>query len=419
MIGRLNSREKSATIIGAGVSGLLIAYALKKKGYQVKLLERSNRPGGLIETKVTSSGPAETAAHSLMVTPEIQAFFSELGVPLSPLNPKSLARFIYRNGKMRRFPLTLVETLHTLIRFFSKPLKPIHPETATLAEWCECYLGKPALQYLLSPFVTGVYAARPEELLLKSAFPRLVPQAPEKSLFRNLFSGDRKKSPRPQMMAPTHGMTHLVSRLREVLENDISLNTKIEALPDSPNLILSVPAPELAHLIRESDSESANALQKIQYSPIITCTVFAPESSFNREPPRGVGVLIPRGEGLRILGVLFNSSSFPERVKKPKTHSFTVMVGGTGDPEILNQTDSQLTDLIRQDLLQLFGLNGPLESIEITRWKNAIPVYSKALSDAQTTLEKGFCADLGRLVFSNYSKDVSLRGLIQALDHLE
>jgi oxygen-dependent protoporphyrinogen oxidase len=419
MIGRLDPSEKSATIVGAGISGLLMGYALKKKGYQVRILERSNRAGGLIETKATPSGPAETAAHSLMVTPEIDAFFKDLGVSLSAVNPSSRARYIYRNGKMRKFPLTFRETIHTLIRFFSSPLKPIDPETATLAEWCEAYLGKPALQYLLSPFVTGVYAASPEELLLKSAFPRLVPSFPEKSLFKNLFSGSRKKTLRPQMMAPTLGMGQVVSKLTEFLSHDIAFKTEINSLPDAKNLILCVPTPELAALIREVDPNSFQALQKIHYSPIITCTVFAPDSSFDGPPPRGVGVLIPRGQGLRILGVLFNSSSFPERVQKSGHHSFTVMLGGTQDPEILNHSDAQLTDLISQDLFKLFQLSGPIESIEITRWRHAIPVYSKALSDAQSSLAQGFCGKPGRLIYSNFSKDVSLRGLIQTLDHLE
>jgi oxygen-dependent protoporphyrinogen oxidase len=419
MIGRLDSTEKSVTIVGAGISGLLIGYALKKRGYQVRILERTHRTGGLIETKATPSGPAETAAHSLMVTPEIRSFFEELGVSLSPVNETSRARFIYRNGKMRKFPLTLKEALHTFVRFFSKPLNPINPETATLAEWCEAYLGKPALRFLLSPFVTGVYAASPEELLLKSSFPRLVPAFPEKSLFKNIFSGNRKKSPRPEMMAPSLGMGQVVSQLTAFLEKEIEYHSEIVALPEALNLILCTPVEELAHLVREIDPDSSQALLKIKYSPIITCTVFVPESSFQGRPPRGVGVLIPRGEGLRILGVLFNSSSFPERVKKEGTHSFTVMVGGTGDPEVLNCSDSELTELISQDLGPLFGLAGPLESIEITRWKRAIPVYSRALNEAQERLHRGFCSRPGRVVFSNFSKEVSLRGLIQTLDHLE
>ena len=420
MIGRLDTSNRSATLIGAGVSGLLLGYALKKKGWSVRILERSRRAGGLIETRRTPAGPAETAAHSLLVTPAMEAFFEELGVALSPVHPGSRARYIWRKGKMRKFPLTFAESVHTLIRFFSRPARPVDPDTATLADWCEAHLGKPALEFLLSPFVTGVYAASPHELLLKSAFPSLVPGDPSRSLFWNLFlDKSRKKRPRSRMMAPTQGMGALIDRLRSRLENEIEYNCNIESPPEVANLIFCTPAPDLANLIAPADSLSANALKSIRYSPIITCTVFIPASSFRGAPPRGVGVLIPRNEGLRILGVLFNSSAFPGRTTGRDLHSFTVMAGGTGDPTVLDLPDAELTDLIGRDLDTLFGLCGNLHSIEITRWKSAIPVYSKELGDARALLEKGICSEPGRMVFTNFSKDVSLRALIQALDHLE
>ncbi len=421
MIGRLDPEHKSATIVGAGASGLLIAYALKTRGFAVRVLEASERTGGLIDTRDTPSGPAETAAHSLMVTPEVQEWFDRLGVRLIPVNPDSRARFIWRNGKMRRFPLTAGEALRTIFRFFSRPRKPIDPETATLADWCEAYLGVPALRYLLAPFVTGVFAASPKELHLASAFPSLVPEFPERSLFSNLLAkrktGDEKK-PRPRMMAPEGGMRRMIERLSENLSEEIELNSPVANLPDAKNVIVTTPAEELAELISARDPASSQALREITYSPLITCTVFIPGSSFSKKPPRGVGVLIPRNEGLRILGVLFNSSSFSGRSKQEGVHSYTVMIGGTSDPEALKLPDPELTDLIRRDLVRLFGLRGETDSIEITRWQRAIPVYSRAIARARSVLESGFCATPGHMVFSNYSGEVSLRGLIRSLGRL-
>ncbi|MBW4562912.1 MAG: FAD-dependent oxidoreductase [Mojavia pulchra JT2-VF2] len=45
-----NSLPKSITILGAGISGLVAAYELKKLNYEVKILEASNRIGGRIWT---------------------------------------------------------------------------------------------------------------------------------------------------------------------------------------------------------------------------------------------------------------------------------------------------------------------------------------------------------------------------------
>ena len=415
MIGTLDPKIKEATIIGAGISGLLIGYTLKREGYRVSILESSDRVGGLITTKQTAFGPAEAAAHSIMVTDEIRLFFEELGVELIPVNVDAKARYIYRSGKMRKMPLTFRELLMTLIRFFSKPKMEFDAENGSLADWCLAYLGKPALQFLLSPFVTGVFAATPEELNLSISFPKLNPKELNTSLFKQLFFGKKKKSSRPKMMAPKGGMGAVVAKLSAALEGEIQLNHPIKSLPEVPNLILSVPISTLAELIRSQDPTSAKMLNSVTYSPLITVTCFYEESAFRDSSPKGVGVLIPRQEGLRILGVLFNSSAFPGRVNHPKLASLTVMIGGTTDPACLKLNETQLSDLISQELGHLLGIRSPAVHMEITRWNEAIPIYSHALKEAQFSLSKGICGTPGRMVFTNFSREVSIRSMIDAL----
>jgi oxygen-dependent protoporphyrinogen oxidase len=417
MIGKIDSSIREATVVGAGISGLLIAHHLKKNGYRVTVFDAAPRAGGLIETRNTPFGPAETAAHSLMVETPLRDLFAELRVELSPVNEDSRARYIYRGGKMRKMPLTLRETASTLFHFFSKPSHPIDPASATLADWARSFLGEAALHYLLAPFVTGVYAATPEELKLALAFPGLVPEDPKRSLFWNLFVGKRKspKNERPRMMAPKGGMEAVVKSLTRALGPDLHTGVRIETLPEVPNLVLALPPPELARLLRSSDPEAALALEKVEASPLITITAFAHAKDFSKGPPRGVGVLIPRNEGLRLLGVLFNSSSFPDRGANPDVVSLTLMLGGTTDPEALELSDRDISDLITQELGNLFGLRTAPLHLEITRWKAAIPLYSESLDLARKALLRGFCASKGRVVFTNYSKEVSIRGMINAL----
>jgi oxygen-dependent protoporphyrinogen oxidase len=372
----------------------------------------------LIETRTTAFGPAETAAHSLMVNDRGSSFFEELGIELAPVQPESKARYIYRKGKMRRFPLTFLETLHTLRSFFSKPAHPINPASASLADWARTYIGEPVLRNLLAPFVTGVYAATPEELLLSTAFPSLVPIDPRRSLFWNVLAARKKpgrEKNRPKMMAPKDGMESVIQKLKDLIGPDLYLNHPIHELPDVPNLVVCVPPTDLAGLIEKSDPDSANALRAVRASPLVTITAFARSVDFQNGPPRGVGVLIPRNEGLRILGVLFNSSSFPGRAHEPETVSMTVMLGGTTDPDAVNLDDEQITGLITRELGSLLGFQGTLLHREITRWPWAIPVYSQLLQDARLLLSKGFFSRPGRVLFTNYSKDVSIRGMIDSL----
>jgi oxygen-dependent protoporphyrinogen oxidase len=416
MIGSLDPTEKKATIIGAGISGLLIAYALKKSGFQVQVLEASSRVGGLIETVQTPFGLAEKAAHSLLVTPEALTLFQELGISLAPVNSKSKARYIYRNRKMRRMPLSFREILQTLIAFLSAPKKPFNPQTASLEEWGNTYLGSPATKFLLAPFVTGVFATSPKELIARLAFPKLVPASPALSLYRHFKSGKKTahlQQTRPQMMAPKNGLSDLVLALRNALKDEIKLGSPISELPKDPNLILTVPSAALSKLIRKDDAVSAEKLLQIRYAPLISVTCFYKKSAFAKEP-RGVGVLVPRNEGLRLLGCLFNSSAFPNRTIDDSYVSLTVMYGGSEDPAALSLTDGELSTLLHQEIRTLLGAKSDSAHLEITRWDRAIPIYSAELEAAQEALKLGFCAHPGRLIFSNFSKEVSIRGLINA-----
>jgi len=416
MIGSLDPRKKKVSIVGAGISGLLAGHELKKRGFDVQIFEASSRVGGLLQTRKTFFGPSEKAAHSILVTPEVQKFFEELGVPLLPVAPKSKARFIVRNRKMRRMPLTPTEAIQTAVRVFSKPKVALSP-SASLADWCDIYLGMPARRYLLSPFVTGIFACTPEELNAKISFPKLVPTDPRLSLFRWVKRKPRHaRRSRPQVMAPEQGMQSVIDALAERLQNEIHLNSPIEKLnlESDVNLILTVPAPALSSLIESSDPRSALALKQVRYSPLVSVTAFYREEDFQNGPPNGIGVLIPRDEGYRILGCLFNSSAFPSRAQKGFV-SLTAMVGGSTDPDAIQLNDDEVGTLIDRELRSLLNTRKGPAHVEIARWPQAIPVYSNELKAAQEALQKGFCATPGQLIFSNFSKEVSIRGMIETL----
>jgi len=50
------------TIVGAGMSGLMLGYQLKQRGIPFRILEKSNQPGGLVYThEIEGIGLAEDA----------------------------------------------------------------------------------------------------------------------------------------------------------------------------------------------------------------------------------------------------------------------------------------------------------------------------------------------------------------------
>ncbi len=416
MIGKLNKQKKEATIVGAGISGLLMGYFLKKKGYSIKIFEQSARAGGLIQTTPTPFGIAESAAHSLLIHPGIQPFFDELKVPLIPVHPNSKARFIFRRGKMRRFPLTFSESFRTLYTFFSSH-PPLHPEVASLEDWCNTYLGTPAHDSLLSAFISGVYACSPRELNASLTFPKLLPSM-RTSFFKHLRSLPKKRY-RSQMMAPLNGMSSLVDALAKNLKTEIFFNTSVTEIPTGPNVILCVPSQALAELLNAQDPISAQFVKKVTYAPLVTVTAFYDQSAFTSSPPQGVGILAAKANDpfhqINSLGVLFNSSSFPERTTSTNSVSLTFMLGGTANPDMLNLSDDQILQKVESDSKSLFRTRKSPVFVKITRWPKAIPLYSNELLQCHRSLEARFCATPGRIVFSNYSGQVSIRGMIETL----
>ena len=402
MIGTLNTQDKRVTIIGAGISGLLIGYALKKKGYQVTIHEKSNRCGGLIETKHTSHGLVETAAHSILVNETVQSFLSELNVELLPVNPKSKARYIYRKGKMRRMPLSFLEIISTLFHLFRKPKLTKKLENLTLEEWGNSYLGTAATKYLLAPFTAGIFACLPSELNAKFSFPKLLPTKTNQSLFQHLRSLRKKpKAKRAEMMVFKNGTEDLILKLESQLKDQIKLNSNIMDLNTiEGNLVLSTPTHD------------------VDYSPLVTATVFISKHAFKNKAPHGVGVLIPRGENLRMLGCLFNSSAFSGRTLLEDEVSLTVMYGGTSDPSAVLLSEDELKLIIRAETTLLLGVKSEPAHIEITKWQRAIPIYSLKLTQYIEEISKKFCSRPGKVVFTNYSGQVSIRGMIETVQSL-
>jgi protoporphyrinogen oxidase len=129
---------------------------------------------------------------------------------------------------------------------------------------------------------------------------------------------------------------------------------------------------------------------------------------------RGVGVLVPAQEARNCLGILFNSSAFAGRVFDESRHaSFTVLLGGTAQPRWVAATDEEIGAAVRAELTELLGIQGEPLQLVINRWPRAIPQYSTSLPALWRLTRETWCAQPGRVLFGNYTGQVSLRGMIE------
>jgi oxygen-dependent protoporphyrinogen oxidase len=430
VLGSLNTTKREVTIVGAGIAGMLAAYQLDKQGYIVTLLESKERAGGLISTRRTEYGIAETAAHSLLAAPAVRELCRELGVELLEVRKESRARFIVRDGKLRKFPLSFGETVSAFNRAaFARAEN--HVDAQTLEGWGRKHLGDAALQYLLTPFVRGIYGVQPGELGVAAAFPSLLIE-PDSTLLGTMLrktfkrsqatNGNKEKGSK-RMVAPLKGMGDLVEKLERQLERKLGerfrRGVRVDGLPDAPNLILATPSYAAAGLLTAEAPELSRMLLDVQYTPLVTVTAFVSRESFTREI-KGVGALVPAGEPRKCLGILFTSSSFEGRVfDESRYASFTTLLGGTSQPEWVSASNEEIGQAVREELATLLGIEGePLELV-ITRWPHAIPQYSTDLPKLWNAAREGWCAQPGRILFGNYTGQVSLRGMIESVANLD
>jgi protoporphyrinogen oxidase len=276
--------------------------------------------------------------------------------------------------------------------------------------------------------IRGIYGVEASQISVGAAFPKWVVPAGATliSHLRALKGRSKPRQERPFMIAPRYGMQDLTSRLegrlRERLGESLRKNAPIapgilESLGDS-NLVLAVPAREAGVLLGEQSPALGEMLLRCRYTSMVSVTVFAPVRGFSRKI-RGVGVLIPAQEKERqCLGILFNSSSFGGRVQNEREWvSLTLMLGGLDHADWTLKSDFEIRAIVEAELGSILGyrhVSGAELQLSIHRWPRAIPVYDAHLEEVWGLARSSWCLEPGRVLFGNYTGQVSLRGMIES-----
>ncbi len=356
-------------VIGAGLSGLATAWYLTDAGARVRVLEASPRPGGLIQTIHTPEGLVETAARGFTWSPRTGALFEAVGLPPRFAREESKRRYIFRNGRATRWPLTPFETAGAAARFGRAWVgRQVRPRTTeTVASWGTRVFGASATMWLLAPALQGIYASPPAELSASALF-------------------GKTRAPRGKLTTPARGMGEMIDRLHErLLARGVSFEFGRTAgaadLVPSVKTVICTPAPAAAQLLAPHAPALAAAVARIRMVSIVVATVFFEPKS---EDLRGFGVLFPRSSGVRALGALFNAEIFEGR---SRLRSETWFYGDL-DAAALPATDADTTALIAADRAVLTGRSQQPVACHVTRHRDALPVYDAAVLGAQAALSE-------------------------------
>lgn len=378
-----------AHVIGAGLSGLVAAWHLAEHDYSVTVFDGASGPGGLIQTHATEHGLVETGANAFVRDPDVDRWFARLGIePLAPRRT-SRRRYIFRDGRPRRWPLKLEESAGfaaSLARAaIARQFPARHDES--MGEWGRRVVGPAATQWLIEPAMQGIYATRADEL-----------SAPV------LFNARRRG--RREMVAPPQGMGDFAARLHARLAARgvcFKFNSAVDTIDSGVPTIIATSAAAAAGLLRDSFPDVAAALQRVRAASLTTVTMFFESHPEDRH---GFGVLFPESSGVSALGVLFNADIFEGR---SEVRSETWIVGDRGRG-LSALPEAQLLEMLAADRKVLCGRHAAPLSWHVTRWPQAIPVYDGAIAAVKSAVD---ALPAGIAVTGNYLGRIGVAALLE------
>ncbi|HEV1994571.1 MAG TPA: protoporphyrinogen oxidase, partial [Candidatus Acidoferrum sp.] len=177
------TRHVPALVVGAGISGLVCTYALRKAGIDAQLVEASQRPGGVINSVTRDGFLLELGPQSFSGTLALRVLCQDLGISDQVVQaPPRAPRYVLIDGQLRPVPLSPpaffmsslinASTKWALVRdILGKSTPPQGDES--VAALVRRKFSPQLLDRLVGPFVSGIYAGDPERLSVRSAFPQL------------------------------------------------------------------------------------------------------------------------------------------------------------------------------------------------------------------------------------------------------
>ncbi|KAF7407819.1 protoporphyrinogen oxidase isoform X1 [Vespula maculifrons] len=415
-------------VLGGGISGLSAAYyALNNPRIgPIIVLEASNRLGGWIRSHELSNGiifekgPRTirclglAGKNTLNLLEDLQ--LTNKLIPIKSDHPSAKNRMIYSRNKLHLLPnsfLSIIKTNSLLNRslasFLVKDLiaPMVRKDDESIYSFTTRRIGKDIADYLISPMICGICAGDAQKIsvnfLMKSLFEAEQKHGSiTKGLLKQLFKkknvnnkieyksnlAKRADTEKWVVWGLKGGLEELPRSLGNNLQSqgvDIQLNSHCEKLFFQSNhveliingkarkcshVISSLPAKTLAKLLEEQHPDLAEQLRSI---PMVTVAVVNLQFADNVLPMNAFGFLVPPGENLPILGVIFDSCIFP----KDSSTVLTVMMGGAWFEKYFGKdpSDENLLNIAIKQVKEILNIKKEPIAFNVAILKDCIPQH--------------------------------------------
>ncbi len=377
--------SKRVSVVGAGISGLTLAYFLLKKGYQVEVYDEKSRPGGMIFSKVIDGfGIQENAANACIYSELLENICKDL--KLEPLFPQkeSKARYILWKNKFRRWPLDFIESIFFVFKFLRFLLLQKHrtpKPQETVEDWSNRHFGAALTTKLLAPALLGVYASPARKLSATLVLGRFFSIEALPSLKNFRFQNTKKV--RKLSTSFKSGLGEFCEVLEKFLKTHGVLfhyNKTIAAedlalMQSQTQVALALNIQQTAKLLETLSPDFSKAAAEVPMTNVTSATVFLKNDAHFK---KGFGVIISEDHHLRTRGVLFNNCIFSNRCYQPHLWSETWILSGTFNNE-------EFLDTYSKERPQILGTSKEPLSFALSAWPQAFPLYGAQL---ETLLSK-------------------------------
>lgn len=424
-------------IIGAGISGLTLAYELEKAKKPYMLIESSSRTGGYIHSVQMNAYTLEVGPNSVLIDSAFQEFLDELNLTSAIEEAAAINknRFVYKNNRIQKIPSNPISLLFSSFFSFEAKksiFKEITNKTKTVEnesvhDFFTRRFSQSFTNYTIDPFATGIYAGDIHQLLIEETFPSLVAYEKEfgsiiKGVFKKGFGARRKTA------SLKGGLQTLNNTFAEKIYS-IKYNTQVVSVKPAgsgvevviqenanenetilaSDVVFCCPAFKASAILSNSFPIVSDKLMQVNYAPIKA--VFA---AFKRKdvthPMNGFGCLYPSVESSFLAGCIWNSSIFNNRCPEDEVLT-TSFIGGINHPEYTKLSDEEIISRAIAQLKKDLHITGEPSFVHVAGWGKAIPQYDIHLKNVRNDLTE---LSKKHIFFqSNWTKSISLGECVQ------
>jgi oxygen-dependent protoporphyrinogen oxidase len=402
-------------ILGGGIAGLSAAYYLekaKRNGAAITwtLFEKSSRLGGVVRTENQDGYVLEAGPDSfLTIKPDAAELCAELGISDQLISSNDTLRKTYILVKGRLVPIpeglefmvpTRVWPMATTPLFsFATKLRMAkerfisgnhQTEDESVAGFVRRHFGQQMVDRVAEPLLAGVYGGSADKLSVRAVLPRFVEMEREHgSLVRATLKVRKERqaasSPQPLFTSVKQGMQQMTDALAAALPaQSVRLQQNVSVMRSNDAwrvtgpgfdenfdaVVLAVPAPAAACLLKPIHSDLAAMLSRIQYTSSAAVLLGYNQAAL----PPGHGFLVPRTENRKMMACTFVHKKFDHRAP-PGGALLRCFFSSSRMPDLLERSDEDFEDVAQKELQDILGLEAPPRFLRTFRWDVAMPQY--------------------------------------------